>query len=91
MENHNCINFKDILRYSVAGGIAGISVDIFLFPIDSIKTRLQASTKDHDFVQSSKNISKFRGFVSSISASFPCSATFWIIYEISKIKLLEYS
>ena len=27
-----------------AGGIAGLSIDLALFPIDSIKTRLQASS-----------------------------------------------
>ncbi len=33
-------NLKDALISALAGGIAGISIDFTLFPVDSIKTRL---------------------------------------------------
>ena len=71
----------------LAGGIAGTSIDFALFPIDSIKTRLQASSKNVDFVQSAEAVSKFRGLASAMAASFPCAATFWLSYEFSKYAL----
>lgn len=76
------------LRFTVAtvlaGGAAGISVDFALFPIDSIKTRLQASSQGVDFMKSAEKVNKYRGFFSSMIASFPSSATFWLTYEVSK-------
>ena len=40
-ENITNINRRYILVSGIAGGIAGISIDFALFPVDSIKTRLQ--------------------------------------------------
>ena len=42
-------NYKNILISVTAGGLAGISMDFALFPIDSIKTRLQASKNNIDY------------------------------------------
>ena len=89
MDTHNEINFKKFICSSIAGGTAGISVDFVLFPIDSIKTRLQASTKDKDYTSEAKKVNKFRGFISSMLASFPCAATFWTTYEVSKLLLIN--
>ena len=71
----------------LAGGMAGISVDLALFPIDSIKTRLQASTKQVDYTKQAQNVSKYRGFFSAMLASFPCAGVFWMSYEVSKYQL----
>lgn len=68
----------------IAGGVAGMSVDFALFPVDSIKTRIQASTKTRDYTKEAKAVNKFRGFVSSMAASFPCASIFWFTYESSK-------
>ena len=38
----------DMLISVIAGGIAGTSVDLVLFPVDTLKTRLQASTTQLD-------------------------------------------
>ena len=76
-----------VLTSVLAGGIAGTSVDIMLFPIDAIKTRLQATSDKVDFVKKTETVSKFRGLASSMSASFPCAATFWLSYEYSKYLL----
>lgn len=89
MEKHQEINFKKFLCSSIAGGAAGISVDLVLFPIDSIKTRLQASTKERNYTKEASKVNKFRGFVSSMLASFPCAATFWTTYEITKLSLAK--
>ena len=89
MEKHTDISFSKFLWSSVAGGWAGISVDFVLFPIDSIKTRIQASTKERNYTKEASKVNKFRGFVSSMLASFPWAAIFWSSYEISKLSLAK--
>ena len=49
MDAKNEITFRKFIAASLAGGSAGISIDCVLFPIDSIKTRIQASSKKEDF------------------------------------------
>jgi len=68
----------------LAGGLAGTSIDFVLFPVDSIKTRLQASSAKTDFMKDAFNVSKFRGLSSAMAAAFPCAATFWLSYEYGK-------
>ena len=69
---------------TLAGGVAGTSIDFVLFPIDSIKTRLQATSNKVDYIKQAETVSKFRGLASAMAASFPCAATFWLSYEFSK-------
>ena len=64
-----------------------MSIDGALFPIDSIKTRLQASSNKTDFLKDAQTVSKYRGLASAMAASFPCAATFWLSYEYSKYAL----
>jgi solute carrier family 25 S-adenosylmethionine transporter 26 len=64
----------------VAGGFAGCAVDLVLYPIDAIKTRLQASSGKKQV--SWANI--YSGLLSSLVASFPCAASFWVTYSIVK-------
>lgn len=45
----------------LAGGIAGIVVDVIYFPIDTIKTRIQASNKNIDYRLNAIAISKYKG------------------------------
>lgn len=76
---------KTIFVSIMAGGIAGTSIDAVLFPLDSIKTRLQASSKKGtNFVEKASQISKYRGLAATMAASFPCAATFWLSYEYFK-------
>ena len=42
---------KTFFASVLAGGIAGTSIDFALFPIDSIKTRMQATSTKVDFVK----------------------------------------
>jgi len=62
-----------------------------LFPIDSIKTRLQASNNSKNFVQEAATVSKFKGVASAMAASFPCAAAFWLSYEYSKYLMHQYT
>jgi solute carrier family 25 S-adenosylmethionine transporter 26 len=71
----------------LAGGCAGISIDFALYPVDSIKTRLQASDTKIDYTKSAKDVSKYRGALSAMIASFPCAGMFWLSYEFSKYQL----
>ena len=82
--SNSSFNWKNAVACIGAGGSAGISVDLALFPIDTIKSRLQASTKKVDYTKEAKNVSKYRGFLSAMLASFPCAAMFWVSYEFSK-------
>ncbi|XP_077626721.1 mitochondrial S-adenosylmethionine carrier protein isoform X2 [Crocuta crocuta] len=65
----------------VAGGIAGISVDLILYPLDTIKTRLQSP-------QGFNKAGGFRGIYAGVPSaaigSFPNAAAFFITYEYVK-------
>ncbi len=75
---------KTFIIATLAGGFAGTSIDLVLFPVDSLKTRLQASHTEKNFVKQAANISKFKGLASAMAGAFPCAATFWLSYEYSK-------
>ena len=74
-----------LIDFTLSGGIAGICVDLVLFPIDSIKTRLQASDPKTNYSLKASKISKYRGLQSSMAASFPCAGIFWLTYECTKL------
>ncbi|XP_008825349.1 S-adenosylmethionine mitochondrial carrier protein isoform X1 [Nannospalax galili] len=65
----------------VAGGVAGASVDLILFPLDTIKTRLQSP-------QGFNKAGGFRGIYAGVPsaavASFPNAAAFFLTYEYVK-------
>ncbi len=69
----------------LAGGLSGISVDLLLFPLDTLKTRLQ--------VRSGTPLPPFsvrvfyRGLTSSMLSSFPCAAAFWLVYKSTEQRL----
>ncbi|KAL9838546.1 mitochondrial S-adenosylmethionine carrier protein isoform 2-T2 [Geothlypis trichas] len=61
-----------------AGGVAGVCVDLILFPLDTVKTRLQSP-------QGFRKAGGFRGIYagvpSTVIGSFPNAAAFFITYE----------
>ncbi|XP_058931777.1 mitochondrial S-adenosylmethionine carrier protein isoform X6 [Kogia breviceps] len=65
----------------VAGGVAGVCVDLILFPLDTIKTRLQSP-------QGFNKAGGFRGIYAGVPSaaigSFPNAAAFFITYEYVK-------
>ncbi|XP_075369730.1 mitochondrial S-adenosylmethionine carrier protein isoform X1 [Mycteria americana] len=67
-----------------AGGIAGVSVDLILFPLDTVKTRLQSP-------QGFRKAGGFRGIYAGVPStaigSFPNAAAFFITYENVKSML----
>ncbi|KAM6980846.1 mitochondrial S-adenosylmethionine carrier protein [Aplochiton taeniatus] len=68
----------------VAGGCAGMCVDLTLFPLDTIKTRLQSQ-------QGFSKAGGFRGIYAGVPSaaigSFPNAAAFFVTYEYTKLLL----
>jgi len=61
-------------------------VDLVLFPLDTIKTRIQATIKgtNLNFVENSAKVSKYAGLKSQVFASFPAAAAFFSTYDFTK-------
>ena len=65
----------------VSGGIAGTSVDVALFPLDTIKTRLQSST---GFIKAGGFKGVYKGLSAAAAGSAPGAALFFSTYEFMK-------
>ena len=68
----------------LAGGVAGLVVDFLLFPIDTLKTRLQSRYG----VQQAQGWIKVRQLYAGLGpvllGSVPCAALFFLVYDGSK-------
>ncbi|KAF8819545.1 mitochondrial carrier superfamily protein [Cardiosporidium cionae] len=67
-----------------AGGCAGVTVDAVLFPLDAIKTRMQARATN---VTSTRSL--YAGINSTMLGSFPSAAAFFCSYEAAKVHLSQ--
>ncbi|CAG5121284.1 unnamed protein product [Candidula unifasciata] len=65
----------------LAGGAAGTSVDVILFPLDTIKTRLQSEA---GFFKSGGVRGIYSGLLSAALGSAPGAALFFTAYESTK-------
>ncbi|PBP23221.1 hypothetical protein BUE80_DR006049 [Diplocarpon rosae] len=65
----------------LAGALAGTTVDLSLFPLDTLKTRLQSSS---GFLASGGLTGIYRGVGSAIVGSAPGAALFFCTYECAK-------
>ena len=65
----------------VAGGMAGTSVDVALFPIDTLKTRMQAP---QGFVKAGGFRGIYNGLGAAAVGSAPGAALFFCSYEVSE-------
>ncbi|KAK3581790.1 hypothetical protein CHS0354_027258 [Potamilus streckersoni] len=72
---------NDFLISLVAGAAAGMAVDVSLFPLDTIKTRLQSSK---GFWQTGGFRGIYSGFASVTLGSAPTAALFFCTYEVMK-------
>jgi len=74
---------KDVpfLHALISGGVAGTSVDVALFPLDTIKTRLQSSA---GFKASGGFKGIFRGISAAAAGSAPGAGLFFSTYETMK-------
>ncbi|XP_059219501.1 S-adenosylmethionine mitochondrial carrier protein homolog isoform X2 [Stomoxys calcitrans] len=62
----------------IAGGVAGMVVDIALFPIDTVKTRLQS---ERGFWRSGGFKGIYKGLAPAAAGSAPTAALFFCAYE----------
>ncbi|CAG5156799.1 uncharacterized protein ALTATR162_LOCUS4592 [Alternaria atra] len=69
------------LRSLIAGGLAGTTVDLSLYPLDTLKTRLQSAS---GFAASGGFNGIYRGVGSAIVGSAPGAALFFITYDTIK-------
>ncbi|XP_066473366.1 mitochondrial S-adenosylmethionine carrier protein isoform X2 [Tiliqua scincoides] len=67
-----------------AGGLAGVCVDLILFPLDTVKTRLQSP---QGFKKSGGFHGIYAGVPSTAIGSFPNAAAFFVTYEYMKAVL----
>src|SRR4051812_43036234 len=65
----------------LSGALAGTTVDLSLYPLDTLKTRLQSST---GFLASGGFAGVYRGVGSEIIGSAPGAALFFCTYEYTK-------
>jgi solute carrier family 25 S-adenosylmethionine transporter 26 len=64
----------------VAGGMAGTSVDVALFPIDTLKTRLQSP---QGFMKAGGFHGIYNGLGAAAVGSAPGAALFFSTYEVT--------
>nr|AFK45388.1 unknown [Lotus japonicus] len=69
----------------IAGGIAGVAVEAALYPIDTIKTRLQVARGGGEIIL--KGL--YSGLAGNLVGVLPASAIFIGVYEPAKQKLLK--
>ena len=72
----------------LAGAVAGTTVDLSLFPLDTLKTRLQSA---EGFFASGGFRGIYRGIGSVVVGSAPGAAFFFCTYETTKGLMLSYS
>lgn len=75
---------RDFLVSLTAGGIAGVCVDLVLFPLDTFKTRLQSP---QGFYHAGGFRGIYAGVPSTAIGSFPNAAAFFVTYEYGKVLL----
>ncbi|XP_026728592.1 S-adenosylmethionine mitochondrial carrier protein homolog [Trichoplusia ni] len=64
-----------------AGALAGLSVDVALYPLDTLKTRLQSS---QGFQKAGGFTGVYRGLLTVATSSMPTTALFFGSYEATK-------
>uniref|UniRef100_A0AAQ4RQ49 Mitochondrial S-adenosylmethionine carrier protein n=1 Tax=Gasterosteus aculeatus aculeatus TaxID=481459 RepID=A0AAQ4RQ49_GASAC len=72
---------REFVASLVAGGCAGMCVDLTLFPLDTVKTRLQSP---QGFYKAGGFRGIYAGVPSAAVGSFPNAAAFFVTYEYTK-------
>ncbi|KAH9077040.1 S-adenosylmethionine transporter [Lactarius deliciosus] len=75
------VNSPTFSQSLIAGGLAGTSVDLLFYPIDSIKTRLQS---DRGFYKAGGFRGVYNGVASVVVGSAPGAAVFFCTYDTLK-------
>nr|XP_057937071.1 mitochondrial S-adenosylmethionine carrier protein isoform X1 [Doryrhamphus excisus] len=72
---------REFVASLVAGGSAGMCVDLALFPLDTIKTRLQSQ---QGFYRAGGFRGIYAGVPSAALGSFPSASAFFVTYDCAK-------
>lgn len=72
---------REFVASLVAGGCAGMCVDLTLYPLDTVKTRLQSQ---QGFFRAGGFKKIYAGVPSAAIGSFPNAAAFFVTYESTK-------
>ncbi|XP_019715287.1 mitochondrial S-adenosylmethionine carrier protein isoform X2 [Hippocampus comes] len=72
---------REFIASLVAGGCAGMCVDLTLFPLDTMKTRLQSQ---QGFYRAGGFRGIYAGVPSAALGSFPSAAAFFVTYDCAK-------
>ncbi|XP_049880185.1 S-adenosylmethionine mitochondrial carrier protein-like [Pectinophora gossypiella] len=72
----------------LAGAVAGFSVDVTLYPLDTLKTRLQSQQGFH---KAGGFRGVYKGLMTVVATSMPMSALFFMSYEGTKSTLLPHA
>lgn len=82
-------------RSLLAGALAGLTVDVSLYPLDTIKTRLQSNLSRHASSVTARHTalgtlrSIYAGLPSAIIGSMPSAASFFVVYDGVKRYLIR--
>ena len=84
-------SFQDLALSSMeslmAGGLAGLCTDLSLYPLDTLKTRLQSAV---GFQKAGGFHGVYTGLGSVVAGSIPSAALFWWTYDTAKSVGLDY-
>ncbi|KAI8336308.1 mitochondrial carrier domain-containing protein [Chlamydoabsidia padenii] len=80
MEAHQ-LDQRNLKQALLAGGLAGTAVDTVLFPLDTIKTRLQSQA---GFMASGGLRGVYSGLLAAVIGSAPSASLFFVTYEATK-------
>lgn len=88
----------NIANVCISGGVAGMSMWIVVFPIDTIKTKLQASSSKQNMIQATKEIYATRGGIKgffpglgpALMRSFPANAATFLGVEVTRSLFKKY-
>lgn len=89
-EKHNPSLLQGVIGSGISGGLASIVTDSIYFPLDSLKTRIQASRAGVDYVNKAQGVSKLKGLIPTLTSSFPGAFSFFFAYESTKALTKKY-
>ena len=88
-----------ITNVCISGGMAGVSMWVVVFPIDTIKTQLQSSSKKQSMLEVTRQIYSTRGGIKgffpgigpAILRSFPANAATFLGVELTHSFFKKYN
>jgi len=83
--------FLIIIECGVGGGINSIISTIALYPLDTVKTWIQAGGNNMNWRGRIKEALRFKGMSCLLLGSFPANIAFFTTYEFMNFQISNYS